>query len=438
MDCWDIFDNCQAFVQNGIRRFFSFSHIWIILFLVFSAFSNLYYFCWLQLISPAPASWFTPDPSLASNRVLGLALLVTSAFLKAIWVGAWVQTLFITWFCDRKWQPPRSSKNIMQVEPSNWDDARESEKGPWIPYDRDRRPRRCEVWGGCNLRISDRVYHCTRLGRCLPVYDHYCDFIKAAVYLRTIKAYLFVLVFLPLDAVFSIAIAIYALAIYQLRFAPLAILVIVAALVVVGGVAFFTWDKFWLLACKNCVYHENGILSSSTIITAKLVCISRSFTENTHGTSESGKICTKSLDVIGGSGFSSGGNPSVFPGMVVTLIEIFPTPIGLPDTGRTFSWLRLSMLLLTLLAPIQATDRLHRIVSSNRSTGVSNSARAALRHTMVKDLLPLLPTLDGVDSSSQQANSDLGQLFTHWESWTCAGGGFTPQNNTRPDQTGPG
>ncbi|RYP36708.1 hypothetical protein DL767_003270 [Monosporascus sp. MG133] len=252
MDCWDIFDNCQTFVRNGIWRFFSFSHIWIVLFLVFSAFSNLYYFCWLQLISSAPASLFTPDPTLASDRVLGLSLFVISAFLKATWVGAWVQTLVITWFCDRKWRPPRSSKNIMQVEPSNWNDARESEKGPWIPYDQDRRPRRGEVWGGCNLRISDRVYHCTRLGRCLPVYDHYCDFIKAAVYLRTIKAYLFVLVFLSLDAVFSIAIAIYALARYQLRFAPFAISVIVAALVVIGGVAYFTWDKIWLLACKNC------------------------------------------------------------------------------------------------------------------------------------------------------------------------------------------
>ncbi|RYO93419.1 hypothetical protein DL766_000809 [Monosporascus sp. MC13-8B] len=214
--------------------------IWILLFLVFSAFSNLYYFCWLELIFLGPASWFTPDLSVAPNRVLGLSLLVISAFLKANCVGAWVQTLVITWFCDRKWRPPRSSKNIMQVEPSNWDDA-------------------CERLGGCNLRISDRVYHCTRLGRCLPVYDHYCDFIKAAVYLRTIKAYLFVLVFLLLDAVFSITIAIYALARYQLRFAPFAISVIVAALVVVGGVAFFTWDKFWLLACKNCVYHENRV-----------------------------------------------------------------------------------------------------------------------------------------------------------------------------------
>ncbi|RYP85944.1 hypothetical protein DL769_000881 [Monosporascus sp. CRB-8-3] len=339
MDCWDIFDNCRAFVQNGIRRFFSFSHIWIVLFLVFSAFSNLYYFCWLELISPTPASLFTPDPSLASNRVLGLSLLVISAFLKAIWVGAWVQTMVITWFCDGKWRPPRSSKNIMQVEPSNWDDARESER----------------VHGFLTTKTAAH---------------------GAAVYLRTIKAYLFVLVFLPLDAVFSIAIAIYALARYQLRFAPFAISVIVAALVVVGGVAFFTRDKFWLLACKNCVYHESS-------------------------------------DTIGGSGFSSGGNPNVFPGMVVTLIEIFPTPIGLLDIGRTFSWLRLSTLLLTLLAPIQATGRPHRIIINNRSTAVSGSARAALRHTMLKGLLLLLPTLDGVDSSSQEASIDLDQRLAH-------------------------
>ncbi|RYP08506.1 hypothetical protein DL765_008765 [Monosporascus sp. GIB2] len=262
MDCWDIFDICQAFVQRGIRRFFSFSHIWIVCFLVFSAYSNLYHFCWRELISHDETMMHSPGTGGAANLnlVVGLCLLVISALLKVIWLGAWVQTLVITRFCDRKWRPPRTSKNIMQVEPSNWKDARESDKGSWIPYEQDRRPRRCEVLGGCNLRISDRVYHCMRLGRCLPVYDHYCDFIKAAVYLRTIKAYLFVLVFLPLDALFSIAVAIYALARFPLiRFAPFGISVIAAVLVVVSGVTFFTWDKFWLLACKNCVYHENRV-----------------------------------------------------------------------------------------------------------------------------------------------------------------------------------
>ncbi|RYP09683.1 hypothetical protein DL764_001109 [Monosporascus ibericus] len=112
---------------------------------------------------------------------------------------------------------------------------------------------------------------------------------------------------------------------------------------------------------------------------AKLLCISRSFTENTHGTSESGNICTKSSDAIGGSGFSSGGNPNVFHGMVGTLIEIFPTPIGLLDIGRTFSWLRLSTLLLTILARLRRQQQQVKRCDQQRSSAVSHDSNVTVR-----------------------------------------------------------
>ncbi|KAI4601141.1 hypothetical protein KJ359_012328 [Pestalotiopsis sp. 9143b] len=54
----------------------------------------------------------------------------------------------------------------------------------------------------CNMRdreSSDRVYHDDRSGRCLPVFDHFCEWLCIAVYLRTMKPYLYVLALLPVD-----------------------------------------------------------------------------------------------------------------------------------------------------------------------------------------------------------------------------------------------
>ncbi|KAI0177418.1 hypothetical protein BJ166DRAFT_506912 [Pestalotiopsis sp. NC0098] len=51
----------------------------------------------------------------------------------------------------------------------------------------------------CDRESSDRVYHDARSGRCLPVFDHFCEWLCIAVYLRTIKPYLYVLALLPVD-----------------------------------------------------------------------------------------------------------------------------------------------------------------------------------------------------------------------------------------------
>ncbi|RYP71957.1 hypothetical protein DL769_004562 [Monosporascus sp. CRB-8-3] len=163
----------------------------MVFFLVLSSWANLYQLCWLRLINPSDKS-FDLGLVFAGDRTVGFPLLIMSTLLKATWFGAWVQILVITWFVDRKWKPPRSSRNIMQLDASVWYDAMESSRGWWIPYDEERRPRQC-IHPACKARLSDRVYHCTRLGRDLPLYDHYCTFLKAAVYLRTIKAYLSVI-----------------------------------------------------------------------------------------------------------------------------------------------------------------------------------------------------------------------------------------------------
>ncbi|RYP08185.1 hypothetical protein DL765_008885 [Monosporascus sp. GIB2] len=143
----------------------------------------------------------------------------------------------------------------MQVDSHFWNDAMESSRGWWIPYEEERRPRR-SIYPACRARLSDRVYHCTRLGRDLPVYDHYCTFLKAAVYLRTIKAYLYVAVFLPVDAVFSLAVSVYALARYQVPAAPFAGSVILGAILAMLVSLMLTYDRIWFLAFKNVIGPE--------------------------------------------------------------------------------------------------------------------------------------------------------------------------------------
>ncbi len=120
----------------------------------------------------------------------------------------------------------------------------------------DRRPRYCPK--GCDFRLSDRVYHCTDLDICLPVYDHFCPFLQCVVYLRTIKLYLFVLIFLPVDCLMSVALSIFALAKFEEVVVPHVCMVMLGALMIIFVTYAWTYDKFWLLAGRNCTAPEKG------------------------------------------------------------------------------------------------------------------------------------------------------------------------------------
>jgi hypothetical protein len=114
-----------------------------------------------------------------------------------------------TWVWSRKFKPPTapSKKTIMQVDTrllGIYGDVVAFHNGMWPllrilkdtenanTYGEAPDPRVCPK--GCRFEkkngdpdgthqwLSDRVYHCTNLGRCLPVYDHYCKYIRAAVY----------------------------------------------------------------------------------------------------------------------------------------------------------------------------------------------------------------------------------------------------------------
>ena len=101
------------------------------------------------------------------------------------------------------------------------------------------------------------MYHCTRFGHCLPVYDHYCGFLKTTIYLRTIKPYLYVLVFLPLDAFLSMSISCFVLARYKVLAIPFATVVILSAMLMAWTCFKFTQGKIRLLGFKNCVQAED-------------------------------------------------------------------------------------------------------------------------------------------------------------------------------------
>lgn len=110
------------------------SPLWMFVYLVVSSWAIDYHFCWRILIAPTDnqVHWgATTD----SNLALGISLLVISVLFKFNWVGAWVQALIVTWFCDKHWTPPSTCRNIMQVEGTNWDDVEWCpSKGWWIPY----------------------------------------------------------------------------------------------------------------------------------------------------------------------------------------------------------------------------------------------------------------------------------------------------------------
>ncbi|OIW30962.1 hypothetical protein CONLIGDRAFT_700622 [Coniochaeta ligniaria NRRL 30616] len=54
---------------------------------------------------------------------------------------------------------------------------------------------------------GDRVYHCTKLCRHFPLYDHYCHYLWMVVYLDTIKPYFCTVFWLALDGVVCMSVS---------------------------------------------------------------------------------------------------------------------------------------------------------------------------------------------------------------------------------------
>ncbi|KAI8634706.1 hypothetical protein F5Y19DRAFT_469765 [Xylariaceae sp. FL1651] len=193
----------SAFVNRLSRLWVAFlgmGPFWLVLFLGFSTYSNDYRFAWKVLIRPGP---FGYDFSVNANVPLGFAFLIVSTILKVYWFGSWVQCLVLTWLCDRKWVPNKSSKNsIRQVDDRVFPD----------------------------LSSSDSI-----------------RFEEVTIYLRTIKLYLFTILFLTLDGLFTLVTSITALAWpHQPAVTPFVVSVMLAGIViayVAGDTAHMQFDR---------------------------------------------------------------------------------------------------------------------------------------------------------------------------------------------------
>ncbi|KAI1775893.1 hypothetical protein F4818DRAFT_458006 [Hypoxylon cercidicola] len=195
-------------VDSCLNAFLLLGPLWLSLYLALACYANDYKYCRLTLMGYQETDIGFDEPIVAANWYLGLCMILLSATLKVNWFCPWLSIFVTSWLFDRHWTPPKnpSMKRIMQADSSLWADAL---LGGRLVYEEGRRPRKCPF--GCRFDLSDRAYHCSKVHRCLPVYDHFCGYLWSTVYLRTMKPYCFVLVFLPLDAVYSLAVSVVAL-----------------------------------------------------------------------------------------------------------------------------------------------------------------------------------------------------------------------------------
>ncbi|KAI1324726.1 hypothetical protein F5Y16DRAFT_423607 [Xylariaceae sp. FL0255] len=146
------------------------------------------------------------DKSTESTKQLNGAviLLIVSAIFKLYWFVAWLQCLVLTW-CWRMLPVQASKNSIQQVSSEVASDLRSI---PEIRFDERRKMRSCRKRCG---EIGDRVYHCSRLRQCLPLYNHYCPWFKVAIYLPTIKPYCHACLWLVLDGLYVLIMSFIAL-----------------------------------------------------------------------------------------------------------------------------------------------------------------------------------------------------------------------------------
>ncbi|KAI8633908.1 hypothetical protein F5Y19DRAFT_471166 [Xylariaceae sp. FL1651] len=248
----------------GLRTIFNGGPFWLIVYLGLAFFSINYCYCWAQLMVTRETEIGFDFQLAQSNWRTGLALFIISIVLKAMWFGAWIQMLAHTWIWSRKWKPPTSpsNKTIMQIDPGLLGYGE-------LPFHELLTPRVCPK--GCRFEkkgnpeetyswLSDRAYHCTDLGRCLPVYDHYCKYLRAALYLHTQKAYINLNLWVLLDTLFTFVVSIVALASgHAPSVAPYIATVILAAMVIFAVARETLSDHFWRQTWRNITFAERHI-----------------------------------------------------------------------------------------------------------------------------------------------------------------------------------
>lgn len=174
------------------------------------------YTTWAVIVHLAIFKWLWPSyikvgfgyaPPSPVGAWVFVALMVS---LRLWWIGSWSTGYFRTLYPKRRRMPP-SPKMVMQSD--NLFEMSWVVSGSSIPAVRARYCPRCQaprVW------LGDRMYHCSHLVRQgreghLPMYDHFCSWLRVSVFLDTIKTHVLTIVGLTLDAVATLITSIYAM-----------------------------------------------------------------------------------------------------------------------------------------------------------------------------------------------------------------------------------
>ncbi|KAG8163943.1 hypothetical protein KVR01_005861 [Diaporthe batatas] len=159
------------------------------------------------------------DVELKAHRWrISLALAIFHGILLMNWFGA---VMRCRWLAHRRrnhaghWETPQN-KIVVQVDDPGRDLGvfwpANMHTGTFITDVR-RRLRTCEHCG----TLSDRMYHCEQLGKCLPLFNHFCGALNVPVYLETLKPYLCGLFLLCLDGLLVIGSCVWTWSDKQLR-----------------------------------------------------------------------------------------------------------------------------------------------------------------------------------------------------------------------------
>ncbi|PSR84263.1 hypothetical protein BD289DRAFT_482860 [Coniella lustricola] len=145
------------------------------------------------------------------DKNVAIAMMVVFTFVRLMWSTSYYIALKGSLNASPRVLGPRS---IMQSS-REWAIGLE----PDWPANESGRPRFCRK--DHSYPLSDRTYHCSQIGKRallgpseavrvhLPVYDHYCTWLRVAVFLDTIKPYLLTMFYLVLDTLITLCSSLY-------------------------------------------------------------------------------------------------------------------------------------------------------------------------------------------------------------------------------------
>ncbi|KAI1268046.1 hypothetical protein F5Y18DRAFT_277418 [Xylariaceae sp. FL1019] len=201
--------------MGAIAAFLNWGPLWLTLYLLASTFATDYHYAYSTLIFPHEDVSQFGIPTSTRASAAGIVIITISSVLKMMFLGSWGYALWLTWFSAPRWSPSihRLSPAIGQASSQVFAHVLEFGVLPEtvrLSWHEGEPFWKCPIPECSNGRegTTDRCYHSKRLNRCLPCYNHYCPWIKVAVYLHTLKPYMSLQIWLVLDIVFSIAVSI--------------------------------------------------------------------------------------------------------------------------------------------------------------------------------------------------------------------------------------